>query len=125
MIPGGGGGAALVLLVVLLLGFVVGRGKRRLTLLLAGLLAIVAVGVAVTAVTGGPDANQAAAISRLYQAVVSPGVAFLAGWLCGRAGWLARLVVVGIAAVLLVVFPYPEAGEATAGLLQPRVPPVG
>lgn len=119
------GPALIVLLVVLLLGVVVGRGKRRLTLLLAGLVAVIAVGLAATAVTGGSDASQAAAVARLYTTVVPLAVAFTAGWLCGRASWFGRLVVVGVAVLLLAFFPYAAAADATAALLGPGVTPVG
>jgi hypothetical protein len=43
--------------------------------------------------------------------------AFLAGWLCGRTGWVTRVVVVAVAVAVVLVFPYAQAGEATAALL--------
>jgi hypothetical protein len=41
----------------------------------------------------------------------------VAGWLCARGSWLRRLLVVGVAAVLLATFPYAAAGRATADTL--------
>lgn len=117
MTTAGTGVAVVVLLVVLLVGVVAGRSKRRMSLLLTGLVAVIVLGVAATAVTGGPDPTRAAAIARLYTSVVPLAVAFLAGWLCGKATWFARLVVIGVAALLLAAFPYAAAGQATAVLI--------
>ena len=51
VVPGGGspGVAALVLLVVLVVGVAVGRTKRRWTLLLAGLLGVLVLGIVIVA----------------------------------------------------------------------------
>lgn len=117
--PGGAGAAAAVLLVVLLLGVAVGRSKRRWFLLLGGLVAVVGLGVVLTAVTVGPVAGaDATGIADLYVVVVPPAVAFVAGWLCSRGTWFGRLIVLAVAALLLASFPYAAAGEATAELLR-------
>ncbi len=110
--------AVAVLFVVLLAGVAAGRAKRRMSLLLAGLVAVIVLGVAATAVTGGPDPSRAAAIGRLYASVVPLAVAFLTGWLCGKASWFGRLIVIAVAALLLAAFPYTVAGRATAELLE-------
>lgn len=114
--------AGLVLLVVALVGVVAGRAGRRWSLLLAGLVAVVALGVVATGVTGGPAPTgpggpRAGEIARLYTAVVPLVVAFGAGWLCGRGTWFRRLLVLAVAALLLAVFPYAAAGQATVELL--------
>jgi hypothetical protein len=121
--PGGGspGVAALVLVLVLLVGVAAGRTKRRWTLLLTGLLGVLVFGVVVIAVAGAPapavPGDRAAEITAFYTVVVPLIVAFAAGWLCGRAGWLRRLVVVGVAALLVAAFPYAAAGRVTADSL--------
>ena len=116
------GVAVAVLLVVLLMGVAAGRSKRRMSLLVTGLVAVIVLGVAATAVTGGPDPSRAAAIARLYTSVVPLAVAFLAGWLCGKASWFGRLIVIAVAALLLAAFPYVAAGRATAELLDGPAP---
>lgn len=116
---GGVGAAAAVLLAVLLLGVAVGRSKRRWFLLLAGLAAVVGLGVLLRAVTVGQVAGaDATGIADLYSVVVPPAVAFVAGWLCARGTWFGRLIVLAVAALLLASFPYAAAGEATAELLR-------
>jgi hypothetical protein len=106
--------AATILGVVLVVGVFAGRAKARWTLLVAGLAAVLAVGIVVTATTGVPAGDDAAEITALYQLTLPLAVAFAAGWLCARGSWLRRLLVVGIAAVLLATFPYTAAGQATA-----------
>jgi hypothetical protein len=121
--PGGGspGVAGLMLVLVLLIGVVAGRTKRRWALLLIGLLVVLVFGVLVIAVAGAPDpalpGDRAAEITAFYTVVVPLLVAFAAGWLCGRSGWIQRLVVVGVAALVVAVFPYAAAGRVTADSL--------
>lgn len=104
-----------VLLVVLLVGVAAGRAKTRWTLLAAGIVAIGAVGVVLTAVGGAPATEEPAAeLTALYTITVPLVIAYAAGWLAVRGTWLYRLVVVGVAALLLVAFPYAAAGRATA-----------
>jgi hypothetical protein len=112
-----GGAAAVVLLVVFVIGVGAGTSKRRWGLLLVGIIAIAVVAFAVTASTTGPVGTRADDIARLYTTGVPPLVAFLAGWVCARGSWFARVVVVAAAALLLAVFPYPAAGQATADLI--------
>jgi hypothetical protein len=118
---GSPGVAGLVLVLVLLVGVVAGRTKRRWALLLAGLLGVLVFGVLVTAVAGAPDpavpGDRAAEMTAFYTVVVPLLVAFAAGWLCGRAGWIQRLVVVGVAALIVAAFPYAAAGRVTADTL--------
>ena len=114
--PGGVGAAALVLLVVFVVGVAVGRSKRRWGLLLAGVVAIVAIGFVVTATTTGALGTRADDIARVYTTALPPLVTFLAGWICARGSWFTRIVVVAAAALLLAAFPYPAAGRATAEL---------
>jgi peptidoglycan/LPS O-acetylase OafA/YrhL len=110
--------AAIVLGVVLLVGIFAGRAKARWTLLVAGLAAVLVLAIAVTAATGGPAGDASAAeITALYQLALPLGVAFAAGWLCARGSWLRRLLVLGVAALLLASFPYVAAGQATADTL--------
>jgi hypothetical protein len=110
--------AAIALAVVFLVGIAAGRAKARWTLLAAGLVAVLAVGIVVTAVAGGPVGDAPAAeITALYQLAVPLGVAFAAGWLCAHGSWVRRLLVVATAAVLLAFFPYAAAGQATADSL--------
>ena len=115
-IPGGVGAAALVLLVVFVIGVAVGTSRRRWGLLLAGVVAIAAIGFAITATSSGPVGVRADDIARLYTTALPPLVAFLAGWVCARGSWFTRVVVVAAAALLLAAFPYPAAGRATAEL---------
>jgi hypothetical protein len=110
--------AAIVLGAVLLVGVLAGRAKARWTLLVAGLVAVLAVGIVVTATTGVPVGDDPAVeIAALYVLTVPLAVAFLAGWLCARGSWLRRLLVIGVAAVLLATFPYDAAGRFTADSL--------
>ena len=122
------GVAGLILVVVLLIGVFTGRAKRRFTLLLAGLLVMLGIGVAVTVIAGAPGAGglaeRAAELTGFYAVVVPLMVAFAAGWLCGRGGWLRRLVVLGVAVLVLAAFPYADAGRVTADAVL-RVPAVG
>jgi hypothetical protein len=119
-VPGGSPVVAgLVLLVVLLVGVAAGRATRRWSLLFAGLLAVVVLGIVTTGVIGAAGAGlaSAAGITAVYAVAVPLVVAFVAGWLCGRGTWFRRLVVFGVAALLLAVFPYDVAGRATADVL--------
>jgi hypothetical protein len=109
-------GAAL-LLAVLLIGVAAGRAKRRLTLLVAGIVAVAVAGFVLTSTTMPAGADRAAQLTAVYAVSVPVAVAYLAGWLCGRGSWVKRLLVVGAAAVLLAVFPYAEAAQATAAAL--------
>ncbi|HEY4419319.1 MAG TPA: hypothetical protein VGN22_07375 [Pseudonocardia sp.] len=121
--PGGEspGVAGLVLVLVLLVGVAAGRTKRRWALLLTGLLGVLVFGVLVIAVAGAPEpavpGDRAAEMTAFYTVVVPLLVAFAAGWLCGRAGWIQRLVVVGVAALIVAAFPYAAAGRVTADTL--------
>lgn len=117
---GGVGVAAVVLLAVFVIGVAVGRSRRRWGLLLLGLVAIAAIGFAITAATTGAVGARADDIARLYSTALPPLVAFLAGWVCARGSWFARVVVVAAAALLLAAFPYPAAGRATADLFSQR-----
>jgi hypothetical protein len=123
VVPGGGspGVAGLVLVLVLLVGVAAGRTKRRWALLVTGLLGVLVFGVLVIAVAGAPDpavpGDRAAEITAFYTVVVPLLVAFAAGWLCGRAGWVQRLVVVAVAALVVAAFPYAPAGRFTADSL--------
>jgi hypothetical protein len=108
-----------VLLVVLLVGVVAGRAKNRWTLLAVGLVILAAAGVVLTAVADRPAAGAApqdkgAELAALYTITLPLVVAYVAGWLLVRGGWLRRLLVVAVGAVLLVAFPYGAAGQATA-----------
>jgi hypothetical protein len=104
-----------VLLAVLLIGVVAGRVKGRWTALAAGIVVIVAVGVVLTAVGGGPPSDEPGAeLAALYTITLPLVVAYVAGWLVVRGGWLRRVLVIAVAAVLLVAFPYAAAGQATA-----------
>lgn len=110
--------AGIVVVVALLIGVAAGRAKRRWTLLIGGLVVVLVLGIALVAVSGGPAGDDPAVeITELYTVTVPFGVAYAAGWLCGRGSWLRRLVVLGIAAVLLAVFPYAAAGQVTADSL--------
>lgn len=121
--PSGGspGVAGLVLVLVLLVGVAAGRTTRRWALLLTGLLGVLVFGVLVVAVAGAPDpaapGDRAAEITAFYTVVVPLLVAFAAGWLCGRAGWVRRLVVVGVAALVVAAFPYAATARLTADTL--------
>lgn len=131
MIEGGviGGGAtspgvaALVLLVVLLVGVSAGRSKKRFVLLLGGLVALAVAGFVLTAVAGQPAPNPAAGTTAFYAVALPLVVTYLAGWVCGRARWFTRLVVIALAALLLAAFPYDAAGRATADRLDPGAAP--
>jgi hypothetical protein len=104
-----------VLLAVLLIGIVAGRAKGRWTALVAGIVIIAAVGVVLTAVGGGPPTDDPAAeLSALYTITLPLAIAYVAGWLVVHGGWLRRFLVIAIGALLLVVFPYAAAGQATA-----------
>lgn len=104
-----------VLLVVLIIGIVAGRAKSRWTSLAAGIVVIAAVGVVLTAVGGGPPSDDPAAeLTALYTITLPLVIAYLAGWLVVRGGWLRRVLVVAVGALLLVAFPYALAGQATA-----------
>jgi hypothetical protein len=109
-------GAAL-LLAVLLVGVAAGRAKRRLTLLVAGIVAVGVAGFLLASTTMPTGADRAALLTAFYAVSVPLAVAYLAGWLCGRGSWFKRILVIGAAAVLLAVFPYAEAAQATAAAL--------
>jgi hypothetical protein len=104
-----------VLLAVLIIGIVVGRAKGRWMLLATGIVVIAAVGVVLTAVGGGPPTDDPAAeLTALYTITLPLVIAYVAGWLLVRGGWLRRFIVIAVGAMLLVVFPYAAAGQATA-----------
>jgi len=104
-----------VLLGVLLVGVAVGRAKGRWSLLAAGIVIIAAVGVVLTAVGGGPPTDDPGAeLTALYTITLPLVIAYVAGWLVVRGGWLRRVLVIAVGAVLLVAFPYAAAGQATA-----------
>lgn len=109
--------AALVLGAVLLVGVAAGRAKRRWSLLLAGLVALVVLGAVATMLLGSGGGDRAAQVTAVYTVALPLVVAFAAGWLCGRGTWFRRLIVLAAAALLLVVFPYDVAGRATADTL--------
>ena len=107
-----------VLLLVLAVGVAAGRAKGRWTLLAAGIVAIVAVGIVLTAVTGGPDTEDPAVeLAALYTVTVPLALALLAGWLAAHGSWVKRFLVVAVATLVLAVFPYALAGRATADAL--------
>lgn len=120
-LPGGIGVATVVLFAVFVAGVLAGRAKRRFGLLLGGLVALVVAGALVAGVHGGA-ADRAGAFAALLATIVPLLVSYLAGWLCARATWFARVVVVAVAALLLAAFPYPAAGAAVARLLPPGSP---
>jgi hypothetical protein len=104
-----------VLLAVLIIGIVVGRAKGRWMLLATGIVVIAAVGVVLTAVGGGPPTDDPAAeLTALYTITLPLVIAYVAGWLVARGGWLRRFLVIAVGALLLVAFPYAAAGQATA-----------
>jgi nicotinamide riboside transporter PnuC len=104
-----------VLLGVLLVGVAAGRAKGRWTLLAAGIVGILAAGIVLTAVGGGPDTEDPAAeLTALYTITVPLVLAYVAGWLVVRGTWLRRFLVVAVAVLLLAAFPYAAAGRATA-----------
>lgn len=104
-----------VLLVVLMIGVLTGRAKSRWTMLAAGIVVIVAVGVVLTAVGGGPvTEDPGAELTALFTITLPLLIAYVAGWLVVRGGWLRRFLVIAIGALLLVAFPYAAAGQATA-----------
>jgi hypothetical protein len=113
------GVAALVLLVVLLVGVAAGRAKQRLTLLLAGLVALAVVGAVLTSLSQPAGLTSAAGMTALYGVALPLVVAFAAGWLAARGTWFRRLLVIAVAALLLAAFPYDVAGRATADALDP------
>ena len=104
-----------VLLVVLLIGVVAGRAKGRWTLLAAGLVVLAAAGVVLTAVGDNPAGDDPGAeLTALYTITLPVVIAYVAGWLLVRGGWLRRFLVIAVGALLLVAFPYAAAGQATA-----------
>ncbi|OZM79023.1 hypothetical protein [Pseudonocardia sp. MH-G8] len=104
-----------VLLGVLVVGVAAARAKGRWTLLATGILAILVVGIVLTAVAGGPDTEDPAVeLAALYTITVPLVLAFVAGWLAAFGSWLRRFLVVAVATLLLAVFPYAAAGQATA-----------
>jgi hypothetical protein len=116
------GVAVPVLLGVLLVGVLAGRAKQRWLMLLLGIGAAIVVGVVTTRVNGTLGADPAAKITLLYTNAVPLLVAFVAGWLCGRGSWFKRLVVLGVAALILAAFPYTAAGQATVDRLGDPLP---
>lgn len=117
-----GGG---VLLVVLGIGLLAGWAKQRFVLLLVGVVAVVLLGAFYARMTGGldlagPRDTVAAQLTGLYVVVLPPLIAFVAGWLVTRGTWLRRLVLLGVAALLLGVLPYAALGAATADALSTR-----
>lgn len=121
LIPGGGdagiavGGA--VLIVVLVVGLLAGRAKGRFGLLLVGLAAVVVLGVLYVGVPdlAAPTDAVVTRLAGLYAVVLPIVIAFTAGWLVARGSWFGRALVLGVAVVLVAVFPYAAAAEATAG----------
>jgi hypothetical protein len=109
--------AGAVLLGVLVVGVLAGRAKRRLTLLVFGLLAMVGVVIALDAVVRPPGGDRAAELTSLYLLGLPLVAAYLAGWLCARGGWVKRLLVVALAVALVLAFPYAQAGRASAALV--------
>ena len=109
--------AAVVLVVALAVGVLAGRAKQRFTLLVFGVLAVVGIAIAVNALVRPPGGDRAAQFTELYLLGLPLLAAFLAGWLCGRSGWVTRLVVVALAVAVVLVFPYAQAGQATAALV--------
>ena len=104
-----------VLLVVLLVGVAAGRAKSRWTALAAGLVVLAAAGVVLTAAGNAPAGEDPAAeLTVLYTITLPLVIAYVAGWLLVRGGWLRRLLVIAVGALLLVAFPYAAAGQATA-----------
>lgn len=118
--PTGTAGAAL--LVALLVGVVAGRSKQRGSLLVGGLVAALVIGFVVTATSTPPPADKAAELTALYTTAVPLAVAFLAGWLCARGTWFSRLLVLIAAVAVVLLFPYADAGRATAAALLGVVP---
>lgn len=109
--------AGAVLVGVLLIGVLAGRARGRLTLLVAGLVAVIVAGFVVTVLSTPATADRVAQVTVFYTVALPLLVAFVAGWSCGRAKWLPRLFILAVAALLLAVFPYDDAGRATAGIL--------
>ncbi|WP_214401503.1 hypothetical protein [Pseudonocardia lacus] len=107
---------AVVPLVVFVAGVLAGRAKQRLTLLVFGLVAVVGIAIALNALMRPPGGDRAAQFTELYLLGVPLLAAYLAGWLCGRTGWVTRLLVVALAVAVVLVFPYAQVGQATAGL---------
>jgi len=104
-----------VLLVVLLIGVVAGRAKGRWSLLAAGIVVIAAAGVVLTAVGDTPASEDPAAeLTALLTITLPLVIAYVAGWLVVRGGWLRRFLVIAVGALLLVAFPYAAAGQAAA-----------
>jgi nicotinamide riboside transporter PnuC len=104
-----------VLLVVLLIGLMAGRAKGRWMALVAGLVVLAAVGVVLTAVGDTPAGEDPAAeLTALYTITLPLVIAYIAGWLLVRGGWLRRFLVIAVGALLLVAFPYAAVGQATA-----------
>lgn len=116
------GVAVPVLVGVLIVGVLAGRAKRRWLVLLLGIVVVIAVGVVATRINGTPGAVPAAKITLLYTTALPLLVAFVAGWLCGRGTWFKRLVVLGVAALLLAAFPYAAAAQATVDRLGDPLP---
>ena len=112
--------AGAVLLAVLLIGVAAGRAKQRLTLLVAGIVAVGVAGFVLTSMTTPQDLDRATWWTTLYGVALPLAVAFLAGWLCGRGSWIKRLLVLAAAAILLAAFPYAAVGQATATALLAR-----
>lgn len=114
---------ALVLLAVFVIGVVAGSARQRLVLLLVGLVAVVVLGLVVAGITGvdlsGPREAVGVRLTAVYEAVLPPAIAFVAGWLATRGTWFRRALTVGVAVLLLAAFPYAAAGAATAGALVP------
>ena len=115
-VPGGVPLSALVLVVVLVVGVVAGRAKGRYLLLLVGVVGTVVAGAVLAGVsipTGW--SNRAAWVGGLLPIAVPLLVAFLAGWLCGRASWFFRILVLAAAALLVAFFPYAAVTPMLAG----------
>lgn len=105
------------LVVALVIGVLAGRAKGRFVLLLAGVAVAVVGGVVVTSTTAPVSAGQPARIEALYTLIVPLLIAFVAGWLLARGGWVRRAVVIVLAVVALAAFPYPAAAAATARMI--------
>jgi hypothetical protein len=104
-----------VLIAVLLIGIAAGRAKGRWTLLAAGIVVIVALGVVLTAAGGVPGSDDPAVeLTALYTITLPLVVAYLGGWLAAHGSWVRRFLVIAVAVLVLAAFPYAAAGQATA-----------
>lgn len=114
-----------LMLLALVAGWAAGRAKKgRWSLLVGGVAAIVVVSLlsalaAQRVDAAAPAEVMAEQLAGVYEVAVPVLVAYLAGWLCGRARWGWRLAVITVAVVVLAALPYPELGRITAALVAP------